>query len=125
MNNTDYTFKEPGQQGYHEVTNTMTSTATASQGSTVTRVTVTFQEEIQGSTTEEVILHEVENNKETKIKRERKAFYSDLIAKVVTEHSSLEQEDVTGEDGGDGERAEGAGSSGDLRSDELSLEESC
>ena len=120
MNNSDYTFKEPGQQGYHEVTNTMTSTATASQGRTVTRVTVTFQDEIQGSTTEEVILHEVENNKETKIKRERKAFYSDLITKVVTEHSSLEEEDFTGKDEG-----KGAGSSGDLRSDELSLEESC
>ena len=53
------------------------------------------------------------------------AIYKDLIIKVVTEQSSLDEEDVDGGDGGDSGRAVGAGSSVDLRSDELSLEESC
>ena len=129
MNSSDFTFRDPGEQGYHYVTEAISSTGTARNGHTLIRVTVTTHEEIQGSSSEEVIIQELERNgdKENglKVKRVRLAFYKDLIIKVVSEQSSLDEEDVNIGDGGDGGRGEGTKSSGDLRSDELSLEESC
>lgn len=129
MNSSDFTFRDPGEHGYHYVTEAISSTGTARNGPTLIRVTVTTHEEIQGSSSEEVILQEVERNgnKENglKVKRVRMAFYKDLIIKVATEQSSLNEEDVNRGDGGDGGGAEGTKSSGDKRSDELSLEESC
>ena len=89
MNNSDYiTFRDPGLpgNGYHEVTEATSSTSTAMRGRTLTSVTVSSHEEIQASTTEEVILDEEEKNghkeKGTKVTRVRKAVFKDLIIKV-------------------------------------------